>query len=365
VHRLPFIALVLVLGLLGAATAACAPGTTPTPTCVGDCNLASLARTRNVRVGAAVTSGGLADPAYAAAVVANFTSVTPEYDMKWRAIHPSRTTWNWTAADAIVAFARSHDLEVRGHTLVWGKPSANPPWLLALTDPAQFRAAALDAITTEVAHFAGKVDRWDVVNEPFLPDSAGLDPNVFFDRIGPDYVELAFRTAHAADPGAELWLNEASLERGHSRADAFVVWVASMLQRGVPIHGVGIQTHLISGTPLEPGVLGSVVTSLRALGLKVAITEMDVPTGPTTPLSGQAATYGLAARECLAAGCEEITTWGVSDAATWLDLPGTRAELPGLAQFSNPSAPLLLDASYRPKAAYAAVADALWARPLA
>lgn len=351
------------VGLIALVIIGCGPTGPETPKCVGDCTLVSLAGPRGIRVGAAVTANGLADPAYAAAVTRNFNSITPEFDMKWRAVHPTRATWNWDAAETVVSFAAAHQLAIRGHTLVWGKASANPPWLMAQTDPAEFRASTIDAISTEVAHFAGRVDRWDVVNEPFLPDNAGLDHNVFYDRIGPDYVDLAFRTARAADPNAKLWLNEASLERGHSRADAFIGFVASMVSRGVPIDGVGIQTHLISGQPLEPGVLGSVVSRIRALGLSVAITEMDVPTGPTNSAQAQADTYGRAARECLLAGCEEITTWGVSDNTTWLDLPSTRADLPVLDAFPIPCKPLLLDNAYLPKAAYLAVADALHAIP--
>lgn len=352
------------LGLVMSGLAACSPEA-PEPTgCTGACNLASLGRARGIRIGAAVTANRLPDADYAAAVAGHFTAVTPEFDMKWRAIHPTPTSWNWDAAERIVTFAEQHDLSVRGHALVWGKASTNPDWLLAITDPAEFRSAVLDSIAVEVGHFAGRIDRWDVVNEPFLSDAAGLDPNVFHQRIGADYVDVAFHAAHAADPTAELWLNEATLERGHSRANAFVAFVASMVQRGVPIHGVGIQTHLISGNPLQPGVLGSVVSRLRALGLKVAITEMDVPTGSTRPASEQIAAYRQAADECFAAGCEEFTTWGVSDGATWLDLPATRAAMPELASFAIPSNPLLLDAAFRPKPAYAAVADALWARPL-
>ena len=54
-------------------------------------------------------------------------------------------------------------------------------------------------------------------------------------------------------------------------------------------------------------------------------------------------------RECLAAGCTEITVWGVYDGATWLD------DFLGRERTS----PLLFDHDFEPKPAYTAVVDEL------
>jgi len=342
-----------------AALTSCVPTEHPTAPCSAPCTIGTLGTARSIRVGAAVTAGGLADPAYAAAVVANFNAVTPEFDLKWRVTHPTATTWNWTGADTILAFAEAHHLAVRGHTLLWSKESANPPWLIGITDPAAFRAAVLDSITTEVSHYAGRIRRWDVVNEPLASSGSSLDDNVFLRRLGPDYVELALRTAHAADPSAELWISESGLEYGTSRADAFIALLDGLIAKGVPLHGVSIEAHLLSPTAIPAGRLASVVTRLRSRNLQVALTELDVPTGPTRDEQAQVAAYRQTVGECLQNGCGEVTTWGVSDSATWLDDPATRADLPVLRQYPAASRPLLLDEHFATKPAYVAMADEL------
>lgn len=352
----------VVIVLSASSLVSCGPTASspvPVPACTTACELGQLGRDRGITIGAAVTADGLRDPAYAAAVLQNFNAVTTEIDMKWRVVHPTSDSWVWAGADAVVDFASRHSLPVRGHTLVWGKESANPSWLVGTTSPAAFRSAVLSAITTEVGRYAGRVQRWDVVNEPFTSDGNELDHNVFYQRMGPDYIEQALRTAHAADPSAGLWINESGLELGTSRADNFIAMAAALVARGVPLQGIGIQAHRLTSSVIQPGRLASVVRRLRALGLQVAITELDVPTGPTRSESDQVDVDRQIAGECLDGGCTEITTWGVSDGATWLDQPANRADLPALEAFPVPTRPLLLDTAYRPKAAYRAVADVL------
>ena len=250
-----------------------------------------------------------------------------------------------------------------GHALVWGQTTGNgvPEWLRSTTDPQQFREAVLDAITTEVAHYRGKVDRWDVVNEPLTSLGSEIDANLYRQRLGSDYMALAFRTAHRADPDAKLFLNEAGVEYLPAKADALVALVRRLRAEGVPIDGVGLQTHLILN-PLPPGSFEKLVRRFRDLGVEVAVTEMDLPTGPARSPGMQTAEYAQIARECLDAGCAEITTWGVSDNNTWLDDPNTRERNPLFATLSLPSAPLLLDTHYQPKPAYRAIATVLAGR---
>ena len=162
-----------------------------------------------------------------------------------------------------------------------------------------------------------------------------------------------------ADLDAELWLNEYAVECLPAKADALVGLVRSLVAPGVPIDGVGLQTHLIADIPIAPGSFGLLVERLRRLGVEVAITEMDVPTGPTRDSTAQATIYTQITGECPEAGCSEITVRGVDDSHTWLDDPGIRAALRTLTAFPVPCTPLLLDPDYRPKSAYRAVATQL------
>ena len=326
--------------------------------CGDNCTLGQLATQKGIRIGAAVNSDLLKNnPAYAAAVATYFNAVTPENVMKWTIIHPARDEWNWTAADDLVNFAEAHNMSVKGTTLVWGQEFGNglPDWLRDITDPEDFKQAMIDSITTQVAHFKGRVSGWDVINEPLSYDGPELDQNVFLQRLGIDYIALAFRAAHAADPDAKLWLNEAFTEYYPARADAVVALAKSLVDAGVPITGIGLQTHLIINTEIPVGSVDSLILRLQDLGLEVGLSEVDVPISPQRTEADQVALYTQVVGECLNLGCNDITVWGVSDGDTWLDDKGIRGSNVLLRPFSNPSNPLLLDRSYKPKPAYFAV----------
>ncbi len=335
--------------------------TTPTSSTSATTSVPSPART--ARLGAAVTAKRLeSDPAYAALVAERFDSVTPENAMKWSVARPTATTWDWTGADAAVDFAQRKGLQVRGHTLVWGQPSGNgiPAWLDAMTDPGEFTAAVLDGITTQVGRYRGRVQRWDVVNEPLNPLDGDVHRNVFVERMGPDYIERTLKAARAADPNAELWINENGTEYLPAKAEGLVELVRGLKAQGVPLDGVGLQTHLFVDGPLRAGGISDVVGRLRALGVEVAVTEADVPGGsPNRDAAAQEAMWRQVAQECVSSGCVELTVWGVSDADTWLDDPGLRQTVPFLAAFPVPTRPLLFDENLKPKPAFQAVEDVL------
>lgn len=319
-----------------------------------DCTLGELGRGAGMLVGAAVAPTQLDEVDTAALIAAEMTSVTPENEMKWAEIHPERERYDFEQADRLVEFAESNGLAVRGHTLVWHQDAGNPlpEWLLDVDDPEEMRTVVADHIATVVGRYRGRIDRWDVVNEPLVSVGAGPVDNHFSRVLGPEWIALAFEEAHAADPEARLFLNEHSAEYSEERADALVALVEELLAADVPLHGVGLQSHLFVGPPPE-GAIGDLVRRLRALDLEVAITELDVPlpagdepgtTVAPTPdaLATQADAYQQVVEECLVAGCNEVTTWGVSDRATWLDTFLGRPD----------TLPLLFDAALQPKPAY-------------
>jgi endo-1,4-beta-xylanase len=189
------------------------------------------------------------------------------------------------------------------------------------------------------------------VNEPIVSLGAELDANHFHQVLGPGYISAAFEAAHLADPDARLFLNEHSVEFLPAKADALVALVEQLVADGVPIHGVGLQAHQFSGRPPEPGVVEDLVSTFTALGLDVALTELDLPVREGGDLTAQADGYRQIVRECLAAGCNEITLWGVHDGSTWLD------DFLG----EPDTSPLLFDHDFQPKPAHAAVVEELLA----
>ncbi len=329
-------------------TTAVAPSATTAPP--DPSTLRGAAAGRGVRVGVALQSDRLDDPAVAELVATQFSSLTAENEMKWPSIETERDEMDFTGADRLVDAADAGGMEVRGHTLVWGQEVGNgmPEWLDGLSS-AEVEDELGEWIDTSVGRYAGRVDRWDVVNEPIALSGGVVDDNVFSEALGPDWVAWALERAHSADPGAELWINEHSVEQQPEKAEALIALVEDLQAAGAPLDGVGLQTHAFSGQAPPPGTFAQLVERLRALGVAVAITEMDVPLVGGTTETTQADAYAQIVGECVAAGCEEITLWGLDDGHTWLDafLGQERTD------------PLLFDRDLQPKPAFDAVHQAL------
>ncbi len=298
-------------------------------------------------VGTAVDDAALRDePGYREDLREQFSTLTPENAMKWAVLEPTRGDVDWRQADRLVDFAREHDLEVRGHPLVWF--GQLPTWVEALRGP-EVRQVMREHIRAVVGRYRGRVRTWDVVNEPF-GDDGSRRRSVFQREVGDGWVEDAFRTARAGDPEAKLYLNEIGAEAPGPKSDALYALVKGLVARGVPIDGVGFQAHLtVDGIPRG---FRRNLERFAALGLDVAITEADVAlTLPAraADLQRQAGAYEGLVEVCVAVPrCRGITFWGFTDRHSWI--PATQ---PGQ------GAATLLDAQLRPKPAYRAVLRAL------
>ena len=291
---------------------------------------------------------------YATLVGAEFSSLTPENVMKWSFVEPARGDLHWDAADTVVDFAQAHDQIVRGHALVWDKQL--PAWLTPGTfDKATLTQILHDHITAEVGRYAGKVAAWDVVNEA-LNDNGSLRNTIWKTTLGPDYIAEAFEWAHAADPKAKLYINDYNAEGLNDKSDALYVLVKSLLDQGVPIGGVGFQTHLDATVGGFPPAMAANLQRFTALGLEVAITELDVRVHvpPTVDeLSRQTSYYTQAIGACLAvSGCVGVTVWEFTDRYSWVP-----------SSFPGEGAADLYDSNMNPKPVLTAVRETLAAQP--
>jgi endo-1,4-beta-xylanase len=312
----------------------------------GGCALRNEASNARALIGAAGTNPAyLDDPDFARVLGQQFNSLSPENELKWSFTEPQQGVFDFTKLDRLVAYAQAHHMAVKGHGLISG--CCNPAWLQQITDPTALRAAMTVHFDALMKRYAGKIDRWDVVTEPLsIAGGTGLSPNDFSKVLGPGYIADAFNIAHAADPGAKLFLNESIVEFNATKRQELYNIVSGLVADGVPINGVGLEMHLFAGRP-EPGVITDMVKAYRALGVEVAITEMDAFVDPNAanPLQNQAETYLQVLNEALDAGIRDISFWGFTDKyhGIW----------PDSAQ------PLLFDANFQPKPAYWAVFNAL------
>ncbi|MQM26607.1 endo-1,4-beta-xylanase [Glycomyces albidus] len=264
-----------------------------------------------------------------------FDSVTPENDMKWAEIHPEPDVYDFSGADAVVAFAKANRQEVRGHTLLWH--SQNSAWVTeasATWTCDEARDVLEDHIRTVVGRYAGDIYEWDVANEIFQDtwDAGGVklrtEANPFLKACSEDPVALigdAFRWAHEADPEAALFLNDYNAEGVNEKTDAYYALAQELLADGVPLHGFGAQGHLSLMYGFDESMQEN-FERFADLGLQVAVTEADVrmpldengePTAEQIAL--QAERYDGMLQACLnVPACSSFTVWGFDDGHSWV-----------------------------------------------
>ena len=286
--------------------------------------------------GTAVAAYKLSDSVYSTILDREFTMVTPENEMKWDATEPAQNSFSYTSADQIVSHAQAHNMRIRGHALAWH--SQQPGWVQSLSGTA-LRNAMINHITNVATHYQGKIYSWDVVNEAFSDNGDGSRRSSNLQATGNDWIEVAFKTARAADPAAKLCYNDYNTDGVNAKSTAVYNMVKEFKARGVPIDCVGFQSHINSASPL-PGDYQANLQRFADLGVDVQITELDIAGSGTA----QATTYANVVKACLAVTrCNGITVWGIRDSDSW----------------RSGDTPLLFDANGNKKAAYDSALAAL------
>lgn len=308
--------------------------------------LRQAAEKRNLLIGAAVNPDLLAQPDYARTLATQFNTVVAENAMKFASVQPREGKFDFADADKLIAFAEKNKMRVRGHTLVWHSQVSDWITEARCKDAEKILQAH---VTTVVRHFKGKVFAWDVVNEG-LDEDGSLRDTFWLRCIGPDYIEKAFRWAHAADPQAKLFYNDYGIERPGVKANRAFELVSDLKKKGVPIDGIGLQMHL-DRIPADV-FLANYMQKFADIGLEVHMTEMDArlpdPAG-AREFALQADAYRMAVRRCVQAkNCTAFLTWGVTDRYSWI---------PDF--FPGYGSALLFDKDYRPKPAFRALMEEL------
>jgi endo-1,4-beta-xylanase len=352
------------------AGAAAAIGTVfnggPTAQPPAPATLRSLVRT-GVRIGAQATYADLQNPGLAQFLAANFNTLTAGHELKWSDLRPSPTSYEFSRADWMVDFAERHGMRFHGHNLCWNHWL--PGWVQSTVTRANAERYLTDHIATVAGRYKGRVDSWDVVNEPlgtWYNRASGQPPRPWLDLIGPEYLDVAFHAAAGADPGALRVLNFDRLEQmctaGDDERRKALEMIEGLVRRRVPVQAVGFESHLLARDYVDNPSQDRLVRSLRDLGLKILITELDVN---DTTIQGPAAdrdrTVAAIYSDYLTRmvprmACEQIIFWTPWDGSDWLDTIHGRDfdRLDGA-----PHRPGLVDAAMRPKPAFYSVAQAL------
>ncbi|KAF5373878.1 hypothetical protein D9758_000635 [Tetrapyrgos nigripes] len=338
----------------GAATGgASTTPSSPAPTSTSTAKLNTVAKAAGkLYFGSATDNPELSDTAYVSILSdsTTFGQITPGNSMKWDATEPSRGTFTFTNGDTIANLAKQNGQLLRGHNCVWKVDLFVKLWRYLISFfslgiinsqagfpletsimrhfPAFSRTTAAQWWATTKDKF---VDSWDVVNEPFNDDGT-VRQFVMSQTIGIGYVDVALKAARAADPNAKLYINDYNIEGPGAKSTAMLNLVTDLKARGIPIDGVGIQGHLIVGA--LPGDIQQNLEAFTALGVEVAITELDIRmTLPATPalLAQQQKDYQTVISACNAVPkCVGVTIWDYTDKYSWIPgvFSGQGAALP-------------------------------------
>lgn len=334
--------------------------------------LRDLARPRGLSFGTAVRSEKLGtDPALAALIAREADLLVPEWEGKWDALQPERGRFDFGPLREVLRFAQAHNQRVRGHALVWHE--AMPAWLApALAEGSAQAGEILEThIATVLAETRGTIRDWDVVNEAISAPPGGdnpspteddLRPTPWLRALGPGYVEQALRLARQADPTLRLTLNEFGLYAdtpwAEIKRERLLRVVRGLLDRNCPLDAIGLQGHLQMREPFRAEPFVQFVAALRAMGLAVLVTELDLREpdvlAPTIEARDAAiAEYAGAFLEAArAGGVRSFLVWGLTDRDSWLRIEPGVARGDGEATRGHP-----YDAELRPKALRARLAQ--------
>ncbi|KIM31617.1 glycoside hydrolase family 10 protein [Serendipita vermifera MAFF 305830] len=334
----------------------CTTSGSPTPTSAypigrrAPKGLGALAERKRRYFGVAWDVNRAVDSDYTQLVLAQFDQITAENSLKWETTEPSRGVFNYTNGDFVVGTALANHMSFRAHVLVWH--SQLPAWVTAGNfSKTELTSIMKNHIVNVAGHYKGKVYTWDVVNEVFNEDGT-FRSTVFYDTIGAEFIDIAFKTARQTDPHALLAINDYNIDGTGAKSTAMINLVKGAKRRGVPIDQIGAQAHLVVGT--LPTDIQANWQAFTDIGVVVAVTEVDIrmPTPPTAEsLAQQAADYKTVVSACLnIKKCVGVTVWGASDKYSWV---------PDV--FPGEGAPLQWDDNLVPKPAYNATVQALLA----
>ena len=314
------------------------------------------------KIGAAISTHVLS--AQASFIAKQFNSITAENVMKPEEVQPQEGIYTFDAADRIFEFAEANQIGVRGHTLLWHNQTGDWMFRNSEGEPCtreQLLGRLQTHINTVVGRYRGKAYAWDVVNEAIEDKSDEYLRNTkWLEIIGEDYLCEAFKMAHQADPDALLFYNDYN-ETDPVKRDKIFKLVRSMLDKNIPIHGIGMQAHWnIYGPTINE--IRSALELYASLGLRIHITELDLsmfrfedqradlkaPTSEMLKLQEERYAEIFAALLEYRKVIDSVTFWGVADDYTWLD---------GFPVRGRKNWPFLFDEHQQPKASFGRLVD--------
>lgn len=311
--------------------------TNPDGSPVANANISAALNRHHFQFGTAVAESLLTSQSadadnYRKFILENFNAIVCENAMKWYSTEAERGVEAWDLADAVVDFAKAHDLPLRGHCLFWDRPKFIQPWIQELTEP-ELQDAVERHGEVVVKRYQGKVTCWDVNNEM-------LDGSFFQDRLGPDVRASMFRRAREADADVPLFTNEFGILDSPEKTAQYCGLVRDLLRRGAPVTGIGVQEHAVERFvpappelmdenpervgmgPLDPMEVWKRLDELSEFGLPIHLTEISAKT--SDPIRRAASLEAMYRVGFAHPNVDLILLWGFWEKCHWL---GSKAAL--------------------------------------
>jgi endo-1,4-beta-xylanase len=224
-------------------------------------------------------------PDLASLMVQQCALVESGRDFQMARTRPDPSSFDFSNTDAWMSWATGNGFKCAECHLVWHM--ANPHWVKTYVTPQNARDVLTNHVSTLAGRYAGKMYSWVVVNEAIKVSDGRPDylrDTVWLRNIGPSYIDDAFHAAAQADPHATLVYNDDGTEYddsyGFAKRKAVLSLLQGLVSRGVPVHALGIESHLGSATVGYHGPgFAKFLDQVSSLGLKIFISELDIADG--------------------------------------------------------------------------------------
>ena len=336
-------------------------------------SLAELAAAKGLRFGSTVSAveGGYTNPAVAELLIRECNLIVPENELKIYIVEKDEGKFDFTAADGIFKFCKSHHLAMRGHTLWWARDKYSPEWLLKHDFGKNPKVAAermlREYTATLIDHYGTNIVSWDVVNEIIDPKTGEIRDSVFQRILGMDALRIVYEVAREHLPKTQLTYNdymcwEAGKENHRAGALKLLRWFRD---QELPVDALGIQSHLGFDYDLQSGQHAEwkkFLDDVTGLGYSLLITELDVNDQFINGTNAERdAIVAKVARDYLDVTLSykqitDVLVWGITDKFSWL--PTARQRVDGQRQRGTP-----YDENFQPKPLREAIAAALVSAP--
>jgi len=268
-----------------------------------------------------------------------FNIVSTENSMKFNTLNPVPGDYRWAATDNLVRLAKIQRQTVHAHTLVWYYQV--PDWVKR-SEPANRELIMREYIDRVMTRYRDDIPLWDVVNESLEPNGT-LRRSVWYEGMGADYIDIAFRQARQSAPDATLIYNDYDVAFAGPKSDGLLVLMQELKDAGTPLDGVGFQLHVYADFDKVDEVAAT-FQKIADMDLDIYVTELDISIGEGQTERQQADLYEQLLSVCLdQPRCKAFQTWGFTDMYSW------RRELN----------PLMFDERYQIKPAYLALQQRL------